>query len=264
MIPFFLYSYKARGGRVAAKTVGASGAAGAVAAKALARKTEDAAEVKKISFASPRANNSFHMPGFQVEWTDLDLKRRLLLVFLGLSGSGASCYRYEISDDGLNLIIRYSMPCAIAFVPFLMDSFFSTFHQTSSRMVGLKEAINSIPPVENRSRKKEGSRGPGFTMVYRLPFRVGSKAIGYNGAKGVVIEDRPVIDDDDNQKVVTLLHYDFIALEDEEDNNIIDGTKSIEEMFCRPKKRPSPADAFLRRGQAAARHPSDEGENNAV
>ena len=129
------------------------------------------------------------------------------------------------------------MPNGIADVTYLLESFASTFHPTSARVVGLEEAINDAPQIETRGAKKETWLGPGFTMTYRLPFRVGSKAVNYNGAKGVMIEDRELVDDDGRKKVVTLLHYDFVSMDNEEDDNIVDNTKGIEAMFGRPKKR---------------------------
>ena len=55
---------------------------------------------------------------------------------------------------------------------------------------------------------------------------------------------------------MTLLHYDFIAVEDEKDTNVLDGTKSIDELFQKPppslqavQHQPhaySPPAAFLR------------------
>ena len=74
-------------------------------------------------------------------------------------------------------------------------------------------------------------------MTYHLPFRVGSKAVGYNGAKGVMIKDRELVDNNGCKKVVTLLHYNFVAMDNEEDNNIVNNTKGIEDMFGCPKKR---------------------------
>ena len=38
---------------------------------------------------------------------DFELKQRVSIVLQGLAGAGASCYRYEVSEDGLTLIVKY-------------------------------------------------------------------------------------------------------------------------------------------------------------
>ena len=56
--------------------------------------------------------------------------------------------------------------------------------------------------------------------------------------KGVFIEDRKVIDDEGNEKIVTLLNYDFVAASDEEDEEVVDNTRSASDLFARyPRKR---------------------------
>ena len=52
-----------------------------------------------------------------------------------------------------------------------------------------------------------------------------------------MIKDRGLINDDGVRKVVTLLHYNFMAVDNKEDNNIIENMKGIKAMFGRPKKK---------------------------
>ena len=75
-------------------------------------------------------------------------------------------------------------------------------------------------------------------MILPFPFRVAPKAVGFGGGKGVYIEDRKLIDDEGDEKIVTLMHYDFVAAEDEEDEEVADGTKNAADLFAYiPRKR---------------------------
>ena len=73
------------------------------------------------------------------------------------------------------------------------------------------------------------------------------------------------------KKIVTLLHYNFIAKEQEDDDNVVDGTRSIEDLFNEQNKRQrvlpqgqrySSSHTFFR--SPFARHPSQEGNGDGI
>ena len=46
------------------------------------------------------------------------------------------------------------------------------------------------------------------------------------------------MDDNGDNKIVTLLHYDFVGASDEQDEEVIDGTLSAADLFAHiPRKR---------------------------
>ena len=266
-------------GRAVARNTGGSGVAAGVAAKTLGFIAKEAIEAKPIDKFVPSTQDPFHLPDFGVERKDHKLKRRYSITLLGLSGSGASCYRYDVSKCGMYFILKYTMPHTIANISFLMDSFKDTFDSTSARVTGLQQAINDAPSIDTTGGQKETGLGPGSVMRYPIPFCIASKAVGYNGMQGVMIEDRALIDDEGIEKIVTLWYYNFVAVNDAEDNIFVDATKNVSDMFCYatwmqvdPGPQSRPVDAFYPRAQhadsaSACRHPTnhnDDTENSAL